>query len=75
MYWYLLLGGAARFMVEFVRVNPRVFYMLSEAQLIALAMMIIGAIALILTWGKDQAVTGQQPGEKDRRPAMKAARA
>ena len=52
MYWYLLLGGAARFMVEFVRVNPRVFYMLSEAQLIALAMMIIGAIALITHLGK-----------------------
>lgn len=75
MYWYLLLGGAARFMVEFVRVNPRVFYMLSEAQLIALAMMIIGAIALIIIRGKDQAVTGQQPRAKDRSPAMKAARA
>ena len=49
--------------------------MLSEAQLIALAMMIIGAIALILTREKDQAVTGQQAGEKDRSPAMKTARA
>ena len=52
MYWYLLLGGAARFLVEFVRINPRVFYMFSEAQLIAFAMMVIGGVALILTQGK-----------------------
>jgi phosphatidylglycerol---prolipoprotein diacylglyceryl transferase len=40
---YLMLAGAARFMVEFLRVNPRVFMGLSEAQLIAIAMMILGA--------------------------------
>jgi len=76
MYWYLLLGGAARFIVEFWRINPRVFYMFSEAQLIAFAMMILGSVALILTNGKKaQAVGGQQPGEKERRPAMKTAQA
>ncbi len=42
-YLYLMLAGAARFMVEFLRVNPRVFMGLSEAQLIAIVMMIIGA--------------------------------
>ncbi len=76
MYWYLLLGGAARFIVEFWRINPRVFYMFSEAQLIAFAMMILGGVALILTNGKAQAESGQQqPGEKERRPAMKTAQA
>ena len=40
---YLMLAGAARFMVEFLRVNPRVFMGLSEAQLIAIIMMILGA--------------------------------
>jgi phosphatidylglycerol:prolipoprotein diacylglycerol transferase len=74
IYWYLVLAGAARFLVEFWRINPRVFYMFSEAQLIALAMMILGAVALILTNGKDQVQASQQPGEKDRR-AMRAARA
>jgi phosphatidylglycerol:prolipoprotein diacylglycerol transferase len=74
LYWYLVLAGAARFLVEFWRINPRVFYMFSEAQLIALAMMILGAVALILTNGKDQVQASQQPGEKDRR-AMRAARA
>ena len=76
MYWYLLLGGAARFIVEFWRINPRVFYMFSEAQLIAVAMMIVGSVALILTNGKKaQAGVGQHPGEKEARPAMKTARA
>ncbi len=42
---YFLLAGAARFIVEFVRVNPRVFYGLSEAQLFAIAMMVIGGVA------------------------------
>ena len=58
LYWYFVLAGAVRFGVEFVRINPRVFYGLSEAQLIAIAMMILGAIALWLT------------AEKENRPAM-----
>jgi phosphatidylglycerol:prolipoprotein diacylglycerol transferase len=73
MYWYLLLGGAARFIVEFWRINPRVFYMLSEAQLIAIAMMVIGGVALILTKQKAPAVKDQ--GEKVNRQAVGAARA
>jgi phosphatidylglycerol---prolipoprotein diacylglyceryl transferase len=40
-YLYLMLAGAARFMVEFLRVNPRIFMGLSEAQLIAIGMMIL----------------------------------
>ena len=52
MYWYLVLAGGARFFVEFWRINPRVFYMFSEAQLIAFAMMVVGGIALLLTSGK-----------------------
>src|SRR5271168_762685 len=73
MYWYLLLAGAARFLVEFWRINPRVFYMFSEAQLIAFAMMVVGGIALLLTREKDHAESGQHSGEKDRHPAMDAA--
>ncbi|HZC44988.1 MAG TPA: prolipoprotein diacylglyceryl transferase [Candidatus Acidoferrum sp.] len=75
MYWYMVLAGAARFIVEFVRINPRVFYGLSEAQLIAIAMMIVGGVALLVTREKGRAESGQQPGEKDPRPAMKAAEA
>ncbi len=35
-YLYLLLAGASGFVVEFVRINPRVLWGLSEAQLIAI---------------------------------------
>jgi phosphatidylglycerol:prolipoprotein diacylglycerol transferase len=73
MYWYLLLGGAARFIVEFWRINPRVFYMLSEAQLIAIGMMVIGGVALLLTREKAPAVKDQ--GQKVSREAVGAARA
>ncbi len=75
IYWYLVLAGGARFVVEFVRINPRVFYGLSEAQVIAFAMMAVGSVALILTREKDQAASGQRPGEKNAHPAMDAARA
>ena len=63
IYWYMVLAGAARFVVEFVRINPRVFGPLSEAQLIAIAMMILGGVALLLT------------AEKDKRPAVEAKQA
>jgi phosphatidylglycerol:prolipoprotein diacylglycerol transferase len=63
IFWYLVLAGAARFIVEFVRINPRVFHGLSEAQLIALAMIVLGAIALALT-GKSKS-----PEQMDNQPA------
>jgi phosphatidylglycerol:prolipoprotein diacylglycerol transferase len=53
----MVLAGAARFLVEFVRINPRVFYGLSEAQLIAFAMVIVGGIALALTAKRKPSVT------------------
>ncbi len=48
-YGYLVLAGASRFLVEFIRVNPRVWMGLSEAQLIAIAMMTTGTAAYIYT--------------------------
>jgi phosphatidylglycerol:prolipoprotein diacylglycerol transferase len=69
IFWYMVLAGAARFVVEFVRINPRVFYGLSEAQLIALGMMVVGGIALALT-GKRSS-----PAETENQPAKDALRA
>jgi phosphatidylglycerol:prolipoprotein diacylglycerol transferase len=45
---YLVLAGIGRFAVEFLRVNPRVWMGLSEAQLIALGLMAIGATSWLL---------------------------
>jgi phosphatidylglycerol:prolipoprotein diacylglycerol transferase len=46
---YLILEGLARFMVEFVRINPRIAIGLSEAQLISLVMIVIGLAIWYLT--------------------------
>ena len=74
IYWYLMLAGGARFLVEFWRINPRVFYMFSEAQLIAFAMMLLGGVALLLTNGQARAARDHGPGAKDT-PPMRAAQA
>jgi phosphatidylglycerol:prolipoprotein diacylglycerol transferase len=44
---YLVLSGAARFLVEFVRINPRSFLGMSNAQTAAAASVIVGAVL----WG------------------------
>ena len=75
IFWYMVLAGGARFVVEFVRINPRVFYGLSEAQLIALAMMIVGAIALVLTPKRTPNVEDGRPELVDNQPAKDALRA
>lgn len=42
--WYLLAAGAERFTIEFLRINPRIFLGLSEAQLISIVL-ILSALA------------------------------
>jgi phosphatidylglycerol:prolipoprotein diacylglycerol transferase len=49
LYLYLILAGAARFMVEFVRINPRVLWGLSAAQIISLFMIAAGTLAWYLS--------------------------
>ncbi len=43
---YLLFTGIARFFVEFIRVNPRLLWGLSEAQLISIVLVVIGFIGV-----------------------------
>jgi phosphatidylglycerol:prolipoprotein diacylglycerol transferase len=50
-WWYLALAPTARFFIEFLRINPRVFLGLSEAQLISLALVAIGGWRLVSDWG------------------------
>ncbi len=45
-YRYLVLAGAARFIVEFWRINRRVLWMFSQAQLISVALVLLGGIGL-----------------------------
>jgi phosphatidylglycerol---prolipoprotein diacylglyceryl transferase len=65
---YLLLAGIARFLVEFIRRNPKILWGLSNAQIAAAGSAIVGA-GLIL-WLSTRRVTGP---EKAAAPIEKAA--
>ncbi|MFZ0660839.1 MAG: prolipoprotein diacylglyceryl transferase [Candidatus Binataceae bacterium] len=60
LYLYLMLAGLARFMVEFLRINPRVFAGLSEAQVIAIGMMIVGGIGWLFSGEKHTAAASKE---------------
>jgi phosphatidylglycerol:prolipoprotein diacylglycerol transferase len=54
---YLVLAGAARFLVEFVRINPPVLLGLTRPQLVSVALVVIGAW-LLATRRRAPAVPG-----------------
>jgi phosphatidylglycerol:prolipoprotein diacylglycerol transferase len=72
-YLYLVLLGGCRFMVEFLRINPRVLFGLSEAQLIGLAMVAVGVVALYLSGGVFSGWTREEPAPRSRPAAQVAA--
>ena len=43
---YLILTGVARFLIEFIRINPRSFLGLTNAQAASLASLLVGAVLL-----------------------------
>ena len=43
---YLILTGAARFLIEFIRINPKSFFGLSNAQAASLLSILFGALLL-----------------------------
>lgn len=45
--WYLILASIARFLVEFVRINPRIWLDLSAAQWTAVVLALAGAALLV----------------------------
>src|SRR5260370_26209429 len=45
---YLIWTGVARFLVEFIRINPRVFYGLTNAQVGSLLSIVLGFALLLL---------------------------
>lgn len=44
---YLIFAGVERLSIEFIRLNPRLLFGLSEAQLISIGLIIVGTIGLI----------------------------
>jgi phosphatidylglycerol:prolipoprotein diacylglycerol transferase len=45
---YLVFTGAARFLVEFIRINPRIFFGLTNAQAASAVSIVVGAVL----WGR-----------------------
>ena len=50
---YLILSGVARFLVEFIRINPRIYWGMSNAQVASIGSVLLG-IGLIL-WARRRA--------------------
>jgi len=48
LWGYLLLSGVARFLLEFVRVNPPLLFGLSQAQVISIGAIAVGAFMLFM---------------------------
>jgi len=51
--WYLVLSGAERFLVEFIRINPIWFAGLTQPQWVAVGSVIGGIAIIVLTRGRD----------------------
>src|SRR5256884_1220891 len=58
---YLILTGVARFLIEFIRINPRSFFGLSNAQTASLVSMVVG---FILLWRIKSRLPGRNDGER-----------
>ena len=49
---YLVMSGVARFVVEFWRINPRLYLGMSNAQVAALGSVVLGAVVIGLAQAK-----------------------
>jgi len=54
--FYLVLSGLGRFLVEFVRINPRLYWGMSNAQVAAIGSMLVGAVVMLVAWRRAAAV-------------------
>ena len=73
---YLVLAGAERFLIEFVRRNDEVALGLTQAQLLSVAMIVAGGVwlALAARRGGLYALTGDRPQPRSSSPTARAAR-
>lgn len=51
-YIYLILTGIPRLLIEFIRLNPRIIFNLSQAQIISILMILAGAVMLFINRNK-----------------------
>ena len=60
---YLLLSGVGRFLVEIVRINPKLYWGMSNAQVAALGSVLVGALIMFLTRNNQAIVAVPLPKE------------
>jgi phosphatidylglycerol:prolipoprotein diacylglycerol transferase len=44
---YLILSGVARFLVEFIRINPKIYWGMSNAQIASLGSIVAGIVFIV----------------------------
>jgi phosphatidylglycerol:prolipoprotein diacylglycerol transferase len=64
---YLVLSGLARFLVEFVRINPRIYFGMSNAQVASIGSMIAGVVLIV--WARRHPHTIVQAQPRKHKPA------
>ena len=60
---YLILTGIARFLVEFIRINPKLYWGMSNAQVASLGSIVGGA--LLIAWARRYAAARQKAKRTD----------
>lgn len=68
---YLILGGASRLLVEFIRLNPPMFLGLTEAQVIAAGMIILGILGFTYLTKNPHAIQYTPPAKTGKEPKKK----
>lgn len=64
---YLVLSGIGRFLVEFVRINPKLYFGMSNAQVAALGSVVIGLVVMLIASAKKTGpVTKIESGSTER---------
>ncbi len=51
---YLVFSGVARFLVEFIRINPRIYWGMSNAQVASLGSIVAGF--LLIAWARRHSI-------------------
>jgi phosphatidylglycerol---prolipoprotein diacylglyceryl transferase len=59
---YLILTGVARFLVEFIRINPRSFFGMTNAQTAALGSIVLGVILIVCLPDRRKTATQKHTG-------------
>ncbi|HTZ90020.1 MAG TPA: prolipoprotein diacylglyceryl transferase [Alloacidobacterium sp.] len=58
---YLVLSGVARFLVEFIRINPKIYWGMSNAQMASLGSILAGVVLILWARRAGKAITLPRP--------------